>query len=381
MKTSTKVIIDKYAGGSIVFILNNLFRIFRFRNRNKSVTPKTIVVCKFLGMGSIVQSTPLLQTFKKQFPDCKIIYLSSVTNKNFLGQISLIDETIIINDKSLFSTIISTLSCIRILLSKQIDLFIDLEVYSNFSKIFTIVSNADLKFGLTHKDNKKQNIYSSTFQLRTDRPVFESYLEMCKSFNPQSLIHELYQFPIKDETRQSVLERFGISGEYIIVNPNASDLRIERRWPKENFVSLINQIAGINPTIKILLIGSSSESNYVNEIYTSVNAVHQNSIVNTAGKLSIEELIALISGTKLMITNDTGPMHLSFAQLRPTLALFGPASPIQFGNHNHSTVVYKKVSCSPCVHDHIKPPCGGDNICMKGIGVDEVMKPLDLFFR
>ncbi len=147
MKTSTKVIIDKHVGGSIVFILNNLFRIFRFRNRNKSVTPKTIVVCKFLGMGSIVQSTPLLQTFKKQFPDCKIIYLSSVTNKNFLGQISLIDETIIINDKSLFSTIISTLSCIRILLSKQIDLFIDLEVYSNFSKIFTIVSNADLKFG------------------------------------------------------------------------------------------------------------------------------------------------------------------------------------------------------------------------------------------
>lgn len=372
MKTSTKVIIDKYAGGSIVFVLKNLFQLFNSKNTKKTFSPKTIVVCKFLGMGSIVQSTPLLQTFKKLFPEVKIIYLTSISNKNFLEQISLIDESIIINDKSFFSTIISTLSCIRILFAKKADLFIDLELYSHFSKIFTIVSDADLKFGLTHATDKNQNIYSSTFQMHTDRPVSESYLEMTKHFNPQEISRELYKFQVSNEKRNAVHKRFKISGEYIVVNPNASDLRIERRWPKENFISLINKIAEADPTRKIVLIGSSFESNYVNEIYSSINLSQHKSIINTAGMLLTDELIALISGTTLMITNDTGPMHLSFALNRPTLALFGPASPIQFGNHTNSTAVYKKVSCSPCVHDHIKPPCGGDNICMKGIDVAEV---------
>ncbi len=372
MKTSTKIIIDKFAGGSIVFVLKNLFRLFSSRKSSKSNSPKTIVICKFLGMGSIVQSTPLLQTFKNQFPEVKIIYLTSISNKKFLEQISLIDQSIIINDRSLFSTIISTLSCIRILFSKKVDLFIDLELYSHFSKIFTIVSNADLKFGLTHSNNKNQNIYSSTFQMHIDRPVSDSYLEMCKPFNPQEIICELYKFPVSDEKRNAVQKRFEISGDYIVVNPNASDLRIERRWPKENFVSLINKIAETDTARKIVLIGSSSESNYVNEICSAINSCQQKSIANTAGKLSIDELIALISGATLTITNDTGPMHLSFALNRPTLALFGPASPIQFGNQSNSIAVYKKVSCSPCVHDHIKPPCGGDNVCMKGIGVAEV---------
>lgn len=374
MKTSTKVIIDNYAGGFVVFVLKNLFRIFNFRKSQNNGPLKTIVVCKFLGMGSIVQSTPLLQTLKKQFPDCRIIYLSSTANKNFIGQISLIDESIIINDQSLFSTIISTLSCIRLLLSKRIDLFVDLEVYSNFSKIFTIVSNARLKFGLTKDGAKAQNIYTSTFQLHADRPVSESYLEMCKAFNSQKIIHELYSFAVDTIKLKFLLKNLEISGDYIVVNPNASDLRIERRWPQENFSELINKIVYAYPENKIVLIGSSAESNYVNNILAGINPSLQKSIINTAGRLSIDELIALISGTKLMITNDTGPMHLSFAMKCRTLALFGPASPLQFGNHKNATSVYKKVSCSPCVHDHIKPPCGGDNICMKGIGVEEVFE-------
>ena len=95
-------------------------------------------------------------------------------------------------------------------------------------------------------------------------------------------------------------------------------------------------------------------------------------MINTAGQLSIEELIALINKTELMITNDTGPMHLSFAANRPTIALFGPASPIQFGNHTAVDAIYKKVPCSPCVHNFIQPPCNGNNICMKQIEVAEV---------
>lgn len=374
MKTSTKVIIDKYAGSIIVYLLKILTRLFNSKKKRDQGSPSSIVICKFLGMGSIVQSTPLLQTFKKQFPDIRIIYLSSLSNKKFLEQISVIDELIMLNDTSFFSTIISTFSSIKLLLSKKTDLFVDLEMYSHFSKIFTLLSGASLKFGLTNSKSKDKGVYTSVFELHKDRPVSESYLEMCKTFSSASLIHELYNFKTDENVLRKIKDRFKISGQYIIVNPNASDLRIERRWPKEKFSELTGKLVEHFPEFKIVLIGSPAESEFVGQVWSGINENKRGNIIDTSGRLSIEELISLINGTELMITNDTGPMHLAFATHRPTIALFGPASPLQFGNHSAVTAIYKKVACSPCVHDHIKPPCKGDNICMKQIEVDEVFE-------
>ena len=64
MKTSTKIIIDKFAGGFIVFLLNSLDKLLRPTGKKSAKSPEKIIVCKFLGMGSIIQSTPLLMTLK-----------------------------------------------------------------------------------------------------------------------------------------------------------------------------------------------------------------------------------------------------------------------------------------------------------------------------
>ena len=74
------------------------------------------------------------------------------------------------------------------------------------------------------------------------------------------------------------------------------------------------------------------------------------------------------------MTNDTGPMHIAFSCGTPTVALFGPASPIQYPGIKNTSIIYKDVYCSPCVHDFVIPPCNGDNICMKLITVSEVFE-------
>ena len=95
-------------------------------------------------------------------------------------------------------------------------------------------------------------------------------------------------------------------------------------------------------------------------------------VFNTAGKFSLGELFALISGASLIITNDTGPMHISFALKKQTVCLFGPASPSQYGQNPYAFGLYKNIYCSPCVHEFLTPPCRGDNQCMKLITVEEV---------
>lgn len=370
MKTSTKIIVDKYAGSAVVFVLKNIFRLFGTNRLTDS--PKTIVVCKFLGMGSIVQSTPLIQSLKNKFPAAKIIYFTSISNKAFVDQLSIVDQSLIIDDRSFFSIVKSTLTSCYFLLSNKVHVFIDLELHSHYSKIFTISSRAPIRLGIATDSDKTPTIYTSNFKLHIDRPVSESYLEMCNSFEPIVITHDLYSFRSNEDLKEMLTKKFQIDRPYIIINPNASDLRIERRWPKENFSELIGKISNTFPNHQIVLIGSSSETEYVGDLFARIPKVAQKNVINTAGKLKIEELIQLTHGATLMVTNDTGPMHLAFAVECPTIALFGPASPIQFGNHKHVSAIYKKVACSPCVHDHIKPPCAGENICMKQIIVDEV---------
>tara|TARA_B100000508_G_C11463248_1_gene280243 strand:- start:4078 stop:4815 length:738 start_codon:yes stop_codon:yes gene_type:complete len=156
---------------------------------------------------------------------------------------------------------------------------------------------------------------------------------------------------------------------YLVVNPNSSDLRLERRWDQNNFIELVQKILTAFPEYNILLIGSKGEQSYTQEVADKINS---DRVINTAGKTSIDEAIGIIENAQLMITNDTGPMHIGFSVKVPVICLFGPCSPDQYGMSENAHIIYKNAYCSPCVHDFEIAPCNGNNVCMKLIQVDEV---------
>lgn len=162
--------------------------------------------------------------------------------------------------------------------------------------------------------------------------------------------------------------------KYIVINPNASDLRVERRWPKESFALILQNLLKEQPDLQLILIGNAAEKEYVNSLEGLLRP--SKNLINTAGKLNLSELIFILKHAALMLTNDTGPMHMAFALQTKTIALFGPCSPDQYGAKTNGVAFYKKVACSPCVHKYILPPCKGNNICMKHIGTEEVQDAL-----
>ena len=97
-------------------------------------------------------------------------------------------------------------------------------------------------------------------------------------------------------------------------------------------------------------------------------------IINLSGKTNLHELVETLRTADLLITNDTGPMHVANSLNTNVLALFGPCSPKQYGLGKNIKTIYKNVYCSPCVHEFVVPPCKGDNQCMKLISVDEVFE-------
>ena len=369
MKTKKVIALDRLVGIFVAYPLNLLVRlvgkITRFDHSLQKEMSK-IVVCKYKGMGSIIQATPLLKTLRKRYPNAKIVFVSSIENKSILEKISIIDEIQLVNDKGIFKLISSSFRLVVKLMRFRADLYIDLEIYSNYSSIITTVSLARDRFGYYLRSNRyRLGMYTHMMYFNTKAPIAEAYLQFARLLGITEVDHSLY------EIQKTTTVENSIPQNYLVINPNASDLRYERRWPAASFIELINRIQNNNPELTIYLIGSKGESEYVKDIHKHFTPPF---VVDLSGKTSISELIELLRNANLVITNDTGPMHMASSLGTNVLALFGPCSPDQYGLGPNVKALYKNLYCSPCVHEFVVPPCKGNNQCMKLISVDEVFQ-------
>ncbi len=371
MNTRTKIALDTLMGTFVAYPLNFLVKLVgkltRF-DHSLDIEMNKIVVCKYKGMGSIIQATPLLQTLRKRYPNAKIVFVSSEENRGILEKTGLVDEIFTVKDKGLFSLIGSSIKVVSKLIRFRADVYIDLEIYSNYSSIITTLSMARNRFGYYLRSNRyRMGMYTHMMYFNTKVSISEAYLQFARLLGIENVQKELSELVVNESGKLKDLPE-----KYIVINPNASDLRYERRWPAESFIALIGKIRAEQPELAIYLIGGKSESEYVHEIHKHFE---NDQLVNDiSGKTNLHELVEILRTANLLITNDTGPMHVANSLDTNVLALFGPCSPKQYGLGKNIKTIYKNVYCSPCVHEFVVPPCKGDNQCMKLITVDEVFE-------
>ena len=97
-----------------------------------------------------------------------------------------------------------------------------------------------------------------------------------------------------------------------------------------------------------MLIGSQDEREFVEGLRARLKAPDK--APNLAGKLKLDELIELLRQTELLITNDSGPLHLAELLRTKTVSFFGPETPALFGPlGNGQKVLFRGINCSPCI--------------------------------
>ena len=156
----------------------------------------------------------------------------------------------------------------------------------------------------------------------------------------------------------------------ILINPNASDLLPQRRWPMEYYRELIKKILAANESGFILITGAPDEAGEAAALAESVDSVRCRSV---AGKIRFLDLPALYSISDFMISNDSGPAHFAAVTDMPTYVFFGPETPRLYGSLGKATPIYANLACSPCVsaYNHRKTPCE-DNVCLKVLTPEKV---------
>lgn len=154
-----------------------------------------------------------------------------------------------------------------------------------------------------------------------------------------------------------------------------------KRWPKERFITVAKRLAEV-PGCGLVLFGGKGDADLAGEIEAAVrHQLPSAPLANLSGKTSLRELCALMAMCRVVVTNDTGPMHVAAAVGATVVVPFGSTSSEMTGpglpGEGRHVFLRASVPCAPC----FLRECPIDFRCMQGIGESAVMDAVSGILR
>lgn len=393
MKVDTMRKVDYYAGVPLCFIatlLHWLMALIRPWQRSK---PKKVLLVELSEMGSAILVDPAMRKLQREGAELFfVIFRKNAPSLRLLGTVPE-ENVFTIREDGLVPLAVDTLRFLLWTRKQGIDTVIDLELFSRYSALLTGLSGAGNRVGYHAFHN--EGLYRG--EMLTHRVAYNAHMHIAKNFISlvNAVLSDKDELPysktlISDEeiklasvelsNEELALMHERVREDYpgydqdiqriVLINPNASELLVQRRWMPERYVELMRRILADYEDVLVLITGAPAEREEAAGLKQQVDS---DRCINFAGRVKFAELPSLYMISTLMVTNDSGPGHFSSVTPMPTFVLFGPETPSLYGSLGNSTPIYAGLACSPCVSasNHRKTPCY-DNVCLQAISVDTV---------
>jgi len=375
--------IDSWVGNTLCFLLSPIARMKRRSPVSYPSGAQKVLVVKFWGLGSIVLVSPALERLKEKYPGCQIYFLTFEDNRDVCGMIANIDETLTIRiNAGIFRFMQDTVSVLFRLRRERFDFVVDLEFFTRFSALITFLGGGKVKAGFHAWEAYRGSLHDIQVPFNYYWHVSNNFISLAtgnSAARERPVLPRLRVPAHALEWAGRFLAERGVGDQdlVLVVNPNAGELALERRWPREHFVALVRALCDRYQS-RVFLIGGAGEESYTEGIVRDADRPKAESL---AGKLPIHRLAALLSAAHLMITNDSGPLHLACGVGTPSIAFFGPETPVLYGppGDNHR-IFFKNISCSPCINVHNAKTARcrhGHSDCLARISVAEVLDAVE----
>jgi len=362
-------------------------------NCQLSTTPR-ILVRGTNWLGDAVMTTPALLRLREKFPDAHIALLTPEKLRELWIGHPAVDETIsFAPGESVFTTgkklrggnfdvalVLpnSPRSAIETWLARIPQRIGHARLWRNFFLTQAIAPRADAVKMSKRSESEIQRLISQNPESRNPEfpksahQIFE-YLNLTAALgaNPEPLAPQLFVTPDEMEAARKKFGLEKIAGSIFGMNPGA-EYGPAKRWPVEKFIAAAREIQGRTGCVW-LAFGGKGDQQLTAQI---ASAIHDSrfTIHDFAGRTSLRELMSLLKLCRVLLTNDSGPMHVAAALGTPVVAPFGSTSPELTGPglpgdaRNH--VLKSDAPCSPC----FLRECPIDFRCMNGIGVERVVE-------
>jgi heptosyltransferase-2 len=317
-------------------------------------------------IGDLVMATPILSDLRKSFPKARITAMCRSPICELLKEDPEIDELFCFSKVNGFGRRSEKRNIIEKLKQGKYDLGI-LLTHSFSSAWWFWMGRVRYRLGYQSSARKWLLTRSLPFpaNIQNQHLVVTYKMLLAPLGIPVSeTAPALYLSPKEKEDARTLLSQRGVPPQaYIIgINPGAT-YGSAKCWLPERFREVTLRLLN-DPDLYIVYFGDQATAALCREICRDLPS----RVINLAGATSLRELMGLISLCDILLTNDSGPMHLADALGTTIVALFGSTSEIVTGPYSQDGVIHKHVECSPC-YQRI---CPIDFRCMKRIEADEV---------
>ncbi len=344
-----------------------------------------ILIVKLSAIGDVIQTLPALNAVRNYYPNANITWLVEEDAAPLVQGHEALDRVIISKRKrwlrelqgsSFLAAIKEVYNFIKALRDTRYDMILDFQALLK-SGILIALARGRRKIGF---DKGLEHMEYSYIFLNERIPSVD--MEIHALNRGMMLLHAVgipsndveYKLPVFDHDHKKIdelMRSYGMSElrPFIAINPMAK--WETKLWPADRFAQLADKIIA-RCGIKIIFTGSSDDRLSIDRIISKMNL----RAVNLSGKTTLTELAALYEKASLVISTDTGPMHLAAAIGTPVVALFGPTAPWRTGPYGSGNKVVRiDMACSPCFKRRCERP-----ECMHEISVKQVMEVVSSFF-
>lgn len=308
---------------------------------------KNILCVRNDRFGEFLLNIPSLRALKETFVNAKIICIVSPSVRELAQNIPFIYEIIEWSQKE--HSLSEKFRLINLLKTKQIDMAIMLNPSREFN-VVTYLSGIPVRVGygrkwgflLTHKIKDEKYLGR--------KHEIEYNLELVGLVGAKTEDKTLF-LSTDDKAINGLIQDFGIEGSRIIaIHPWTSDP--VKQWPFSNFSELAKKIVK-QGNVRVVIIGGKEELAKSAEFFGGVDA----NLINLTGRTTLMQLAALLKKCRLLISGDSGPLHLAYTVGAQVLAIFRSDIPAKssrrWGPYEHRHIVIEKDNLDDITVDEV----------------------------
>ena len=357
---------DRYAGIPVVWFLSLMKKAHKAKQDISS-----ILVIKIGTIGDTLLLAQVLKAIKDAHPAVSLTVVSSKNNYEVLNRYPFIDNLKVFEVSKVIKEPSYFFSFMKDINSNQYDVVLDFESWPRISAILSFFVKTGRKIGFKTQGQFKHFIFDTTVPHSSICHEIENYISLANAVGVSVSDYKI-EFPIADSEKAFVEDLFKRKGflfdNLILFHPWSSGYKGHlKEWDIENFAELAKLLAKDGYFIGIT---GTKENQAASE--NIIRACPENAI-SFCGKFTLGQTAYLIKKSRLLITVNTGIMHLGAALNHPMIALHGPAGVLRWGSVGSANAcnIESDFACAPCLNLGFEYKCinGG---CMDAIKVEAV---------
>lgn len=309
---------------------------------------RRILFVKPSSLGDVVHAMPALAALRRRFPRASITWLVKRQWAGIVERVEGIDAICAVEPG-----LAGWLAQVPRLRAQGFDLAVDLQGLFR-SGAMAWLSGCKTRIGFANAREGSPCFYTQTVPVPTpDMHAVDRYLLVTAALGASTQGEPEFLFRPLHEDRSLVadlLSRQGLPADTSWIAMNVSARWATKRWPRESFAAVADRLQqeGVG---RVVLIGGPDERADTE----AVKQLMRTAPADLTGQTSTGLLPALLQAASLLITNDSGPMHVAAAVGTPIVALFGPTSPLRTGPYGRAHLALTGgVACSPCFSRHCR---------------------------